>query len=607
MHFLCRSFIGRDPSAWSRFWENEPDDSSLRLAKGHLFSLITLSGSSNSDLASRGRALIDEITAVYLSSASADPKSAFNAVGQTLKSNYSDFQVNLVIVSLVKDQLYLFLFGQCSVYLYRGSSFSQIAHSLVGDPVFISGPAQPDDLLVFGSQSFFDQFGQENLLLPPPPSPSALEEFYQSRLIDFSNQSTAAALVKIIPDDESVVAPPPINQPPSSPQPPPPVPTTSIPRRFPFIRPKPVYVSTSSTFYHRSTRTVNFIIILLVIAAFGLLIGFGYRRNQQISTDRQIQALVGEIETKLDGALSVKNFDPDSALALTNQAKESLTRLKAITPDSVKVASLSKQIEQLAGQIGSAESFNPPLFYDTTLLAPNSKYQKMLLVGDQLALLDPGSGRVDLVHLELRSKTNYYQNSNLSEFTTFWVSASRILALSSSQISTLESSPKTLFSFSPPASYTAAASWNENSYLVGPSQTDIIKFTPQTKDNFSPPKPWLSSGKLDFSPVSIAINGKIYLLGSDCRVRLFDRGQPVAFDSVPIANCRSPSSLSVNLTGDKIAFIDNQTTVYLLDSKGQIKSRYVFSDKKFLDILLHPTLSKIYFLSSDQKIYYLEL
>lgn len=607
MHFLCRSFIGRDPTFWSRFWENEPDDPEVRLTKGHLFSLISITDPSGADLSITGRALIDDLTSAYFSKDHLSPELAFKAITQVLSGpDIRPLTPTLVLLALVKDRLHLYLFGNTAIYLYRTSQICPLSQASIGESSTLQGKVLPSDLLLFGHQSFFDQFGESSLHQPLPSTPSALEDTFLTRLMEFSIQSTAAALVSILPDPESVTTSPLASSAPLSTSPLPP-PTQASTPKFTFFKPKPVFVSPVSSTHTQRHGTLNLFLSLGVIALIGLLVVFGYRRNQQLSVTRQTKELISQIESNLNQALSVKNLDPDAALALTQKAKTHLSKLQAINPNNPQALSLAKQVDQLAGRTGSGEDFNPPLFYDATLLSTNPSYKKMLLVGDQLALVDASSGRVDMVHLTLRSKSNFYQNPNLSSNQYYWVSGTRILAGSASGLTSIEASSQSLFTFSESAPYTAAATWNDNSYLVSPSLTDIFKFTPQTKNNFSPPKPWLASTKLDFSPVSIAINGKIYLLGADCRVRQFDRGNSVDFLSVPITNCRSPSSLSVSSDGSRIAFLDNSESVYLLDSSGQIKSRYAFLGKKFVDVLLHPTLSKIYFLASDQKIYYLDL
>ncbi|MFA6602634.1 MAG: hypothetical protein WCT01_02400 [Candidatus Shapirobacteria bacterium] len=607
MHFLCRSFIGRDPAFWSRFWENEPDNPEVRLTKGHLFSLISITDSTGADLSVTGRALIDDLTSIYFSSQHLSPELAFKAITTVLSGpDFQHLSPTLVLLALVKDRLHLYLYGDTAIYLYRTSKVCLLSRASVGESSTLQGQVIPGDLLLFGHKSFFDQYGESELHQPLPTTPSALEDIFLTRLMEFSTQSTGAALVSILPDPDSLTATP-MPAASASSQPPPSVQSPPHSSKFSFFKPRPVFVTPVSSTHSQRHGTLNLFLSLGVIVLIGLLVAFGYQRNQQLSVNRQTKELITQIESNLNQALSVKNLDPDAALALTQKAKTQLSKLKLINPNNPQALSLSKQVDQLAGRTGSGEDFNPPLFYDATLLSTNPEYQKMLLVGDQLALIDPASGRVDMVHLTLRSKSNFYQNPDLSSAQYFWVSGNRILSGSSSRLTTVEASKKVLYSFSDTAPYTAAATWNDNSYLVAPSLTDIYKFTPQTKDNFSPPKPWLVSSKLDFSPVSIAINGKIYLLGADCRVRLFDRGNPVDFLSVPITNCRSPSSLSVSSDGSRLAFLDNSVSAYLLDSQGQIKSRFAFLGKKFVDVLLHPTLSKIYFLASDQKIYYLDL
>ena len=65
MHFICRSFIGKNNlNCWSQYWENEPDDE-LKLTKGHLFGLINLKNNQEEESVTIGHDIISEINQLY--------------------------------------------------------------------------------------------------------------------------------------------------------------------------------------------------------------------------------------------------------------------------------------------------------------------------------------------------------------------------------------------------------------------------------------------------------------------------------------------------------------------------------------------------------------
>src|SRR3990167_6505328 len=104
MYFACRSFIGKGtPQNWSQFWENEPDEPSLAVRRGHLFGLISASipSESQQQINILGHQFIDFINQEYFSPAENPPQAQLLSAVNKLLAQYKSELASLTLILAV--------------------------------------------------------------------------------------------------------------------------------------------------------------------------------------------------------------------------------------------------------------------------------------------------------------------------------------------------------------------------------------------------------------------------------------------------------------------------------------------------------------------------
>ena len=362
MHFLCRSFIGPpSSSSWSQYWENEPDDPAASLSKGHLFGLITLS-SPHPDLPSLGRQLIIALNQTYFT-ATLSVKDSLELAAQTLPPSS---KVSLLVI--IGQTAHLFTRGSTVIILKRGQQVSQFSQPL-------SGPIQNLDRFLLSTSEFIDFFTWEKIKSTLAENRvQTIEEIFLPQIcLPGQKSNLAASLVEVFTDNSEEGN----SLPPAEVAPPPKAP---FPAKFRFLdlfKPrKSVFVSNFDTPQSLRRRRLNSavgLLAIILIVTFSLIV---YRHNRQSSLNSQYAKLKTSLESNIQNALAVKNLDPASALALVNQAKQILDQMNQLGPNP-EVENYRQQIASFSARLGSASDFNPPSFYDTSLLAPSPAFDHL--------------------------------------------------------------------------------------------------------------------------------------------------------------------------------------------------------------------------------------
>ncbi len=624
MHFTCRPFIGRsDPLHWCQYWENEPDDPSLVSQKGHLFGLIYLAPSSPLDnLSLLGRQIIDQISADYYTSSGPHP---FSHLSSPLTFPNillpPETQISLALAVVQGQRLHLAAFNPVDIFLRRGD---QISHLLTNQEPLIqtlSGPILASDQLFLSTHSFFSAFSldQINSTLSLP-SLQNIEENFLSRLNSFTDQAgLAAALIQINFDENE--------SPPPSPPPAPVIQSTVTPKlsspllprlrllfgRFKkrFFRRRSEYVPSpqvkTTLRRHRLRLLVAAALILAILASSYL----GYRRNQSRKLEARYLNLKSQLDQKINDAQTIKNLNLDSSLESARQAENILGQMLPLKIHLDQVTSYQNQIKSLLAQTGSPDSLNLPLFYDTSLLANQSPYSRFLFTSDHLYLLDSTSGRIDLVNLPAKSTQKVITSDSVKNSLALLFSQKNLYLLKPDGFYLVNpNNISRLIDFTQgqkPITPVDAAFWNGSLYLLDSQNQTIWKFAPNST-GFSPPQDWLKSKEgFPQSPISLAINGNVWLISRDGQISSYLRGQPQDFKTSSVYHATNAIRLVTNPDSDKFAFVADDSFIYVYKKDGQSQAKFNLSPQKILDLALSSDSKDIYLLSSDQKIYKIAL
>jgi len=603
MHFTCRSFIGKNSSQnWSQYWENEPDDSFIQSQKGHLFGLVDFFSPDDSEIATTGHNIIDKINQIYFNLDSTDILSSLKQTINQVNQFSDSSKLNLTLVVILESVVYIVSLGSNKVALNRGS---QISLLLKGDNKLnsISGPIKSQDRVFIMTNSFFNQINwnkiksilfEENI--------QNIEENILSLFYSVENQDhLSAALIEINSDESQIISSPEIQLPPP----------ISEPILETKIDPIPeVFVENQQPRLIGKRKKIQVVVALVLLVGLFVSSFFGYQKNKKITAENKYQQLKTELESQLNNISLVKSMNLEAAQTGAKESEKLVDQMIKLDVHIDEVNQFKSQINLLLSQTGVNQNFTPETFFDTSLIISNPQYKDLLLVGNKIYLLDSASGRIDSLSITEKSSKSLLISENIKSATKIFGDDKKLYLSYQDHISQINDSSIdqkiSLSSLEESVTVTDIQSWNGSLYLIDSDNQSVWKFTPNSS-GFSSPQNWLKDNKkLSLGPISLAIDGEIWVLYQNGSIENYISGVK---DNFKLSGTNQFSQTkNLDLSSEEngfITFIDNQNIIFVYKKTGDFVAKYNLGQLKVVDTVISDNI--LYVLASDQKIYKISL
>jgi len=607
MHFICRSFIGKNsPHFWSQYWENETDDI-LKLTKGHLFGLINLNNKEEDETITIGHDIISNINELYFSQKFADINLCLKNSLDVLSKNpiFLNYQIDLVLVVVHDNHAFIATLGDNSCFLQRGSQISQIVSGKSIQIHSCHGPLSDKDRLLLASSKFIKSITFENIKTFLIDSKiQTIEENIFSQLNSFEDQNQISAALIECHQDEQVVPDNPevqINK------------EDDILPTAPIYTQKPdnIFVHHQSNFKVGRRKKIQLIFAIVLIIGLFISIYYGNQKNKSLKAESNFKSLKSELEIKLSNINTLKGLNLESASIVAKEAKEIANQMSHLGIHQQEVSGYQSQIDTILSQTGSEENFNPPILLDTSLIISQPQFSHLYFSDNNLYLLDPVNGRIDLIDPQKKSNKNILISNDVKSSTNLLFNNKTPYLLKDNQLSIIDQNKlltKVDFSSQETApTVTDLDFWNGSIYVLDNQVQTIWKLTPNSS-GFSAPQKWLKNdAKLEIGANSLAIDGQIWVLNHSGQIELYTSGVKDKFNQNQKNNFTKTTSLFTDPNSDFIVFNDNSEYLYVYKKNGEYNSKYNIKKFKIIDFTFDSTNKTIYFLSSDQKIYQVTL
>ncbi len=616
MHFICRSFIGKNkPTCWSQYWENEPDDE-LKLTKGHLFGLINLKNSQTDEPVTIGHDIIAEINQLYHSQKfndiNLDLKNALNLLSQN--PIFLNYEIDLVLAVVQKDHVFLATLGANSCILQRNS---QISHIISGKPsqIFSShGPILNNDRLLLTSSRFLETIPLEKIkTILVDTKIQNIEENFLSLLYSAPDQNQVSAVLiechqdeqieTISPDTQAVIEEnnsPPIQSSPT-------ISHTSIYSQ----KPDSIFVHHQSNSKVSHRKKTQLIIAILLIIGLSISIYYGNQKNKSIKAESSYKLLKTELEQKLNNVNTLKGLDLDAASKVAKEAKELANQMSNLNVNQQEISQYQSLIDTILSQTGSDDNFKPQMVQDTSFIVSQPQFSRIYFSNKNLYLLDSTKGRIDIFNPQTKSNQSLIISDDVKSASHLVFNNDDPYLLKDNKLSLIEknnlSSKFDFGSLETSLSIDDIDFWNGSLYVLDNQNQSIWKLTPNSS-GYSSPQKWLKNDlKLEIGSNSLAIDGQIWVLNHSGQIELYTSGVKDKFDQKQNNNFIKTFSLITSPDSDFIVFNDNSQFIYVYKKNGEFSSKYNLSKFKIIDLAFDSANKIIYFLSSDQKIYQITL
>lgn len=615
MHFICRSFIGKNnPDSWSQYWENEPDNE-LKLTKGHLFGLVNLKSNQGEESVTVGKDIISEINQLYFSCESKDIILCLKDAVTSLTKNpiFSNYQIDVVLIVVLDNQLYIATYGTHGCLLQRGSKISQLISGKKNQFLSLCGPIQDEDRILLVSSKFLETITWEGIKRTlVDENIQNIEEDFLSSLYSVPDQNyISAALIECHPDistpiietGKEVLSLDDSNQI-----------STPIVNSSPIINNKKIdsiFVHHQSNFKVSRRKKNQLVFALILIIGLCISIYYGNQKNKTIKAEASFNSLKTELELKLSNINALKSLDLEAAVDGAKEAEEIVQQMINLKINQQQVSQYKEQIDAIQFQTGGDDSIIPQMVQDTSFIVSQPQFSNLYFFNNNLYLLDSSKGRLDVLNPQTKSTQSVIISDSIKSATHLLFDNNNLYILVNNKLSLIgKNSLSPTYDFEPIKSTLSISDidfWNGSLYVLDNQNQLIWKLAPNS-DGFSNPQKWLKNDfKLEIGSNSLAIDGQIWVLNQSGQVTLYTSGVKDKFDIKKQINFIKTSSLITDPNSDYIVFNDNSQFIYVYKKNGEFYSKYNLSKLKIVDLAFDSQNKIIYFLSSDQKIYQITL
>lgn len=507
----------------------------------------------------------------------------------------------VVLVAVVEDEegtaLYLLSEGEGLIAeLFREGKENNL--SSLGEGQVVSGILKEGDRIVLATESLQNFFTGDMLSLSKVPLESFEDEVESFLPEAQTNPLAVIVLEKEQPAGETdkVVE----------------VPTLKEASKEEKNRPQ-LQLASIFRFFPRSRKSVLVLLAILavVIAVFG---GITYQKNQEAQVLANLTQNLDKSKEALSKSNTLKDSDPQAALASLEEAKKFVIAALTIKPDHAEALALKDQIEKGVPNILKAETIdNFPAWLDLGLIKADLSAKRLSLSAGKVLVLD--ESKQVLVSVDIKTKAHEILAGEEK------IGEAKIASLNG-DAAWVYSEDKGILRFEGGKVVVVSKTdkeWGEvldvygfsgNLYLLDIGKNQIWKYMP-IASGFSDKKEYLKEGvKVDFSGAKrMQIESSIYILKSGGEILRFTQGSSDFFAYSGLDKpVKDAKSFFVSSETDNLYLLDGENNrLLVLDKKGVYKGQYQSSRfGGFSDLVVDEDGKKVYLLEGS-KIYSMEL
>jgi len=540
---------------------------------GKLFASLSLQGEKEEEsLSSAGKDIFEALEQEFFTLENKDLESIKNAVSKTLEKIPEGLEASLTIATLVKNILYLYVFGEGRVAIKRKDMFGVLLDGESNLLKSSSGFLEGGDLLILETKQFKNNISEEDLIKSiGSQTPQEIAETL-APLIHQTEEGGASALILGYQEEkqEEPMLETPIQE--IAPEEAP----TKKRLSFPQEKVKMYLGGMLSSIKLPTIRGTNhskklyLTIFLLILIVFVTSIIFAIKKQN----DAKTKALFNQIYTQAQ-----KKYDEGQGLIGLNQNlanQDFLSAKDTLTKGEGNFSKDSKEEKQILDLLAKVE---------------NALAQTSGINSAQAKQVDQNLSSILSIELK-NTGSNYFTQDDKN---TYFISGDGVVSVDK----TTQSSKVLIKASDLPQNIGGLGIYYGNIYVLDKTTGQILKFVQSngfSKTNYFDTPPSLSDAK------SLTIDGSIWIL-LQSNIEKFTKGKQDPLSLSGLDNAFSnPTRVFTSVDINNLYVLDNgNQRIIVFDKNGLYKAQYkasVLKDAKDFEVL--ESSNKIYVLSGGK-------
>jgi len=575
------------PTSWSQAYN-----------AGSLFAVLSLSIPPDADseelsLNSLGKELLSTLEEEYFTLETKNLEAIKKAVQTTIQKIPDTIESSLVIVSVINDVLYGYVYGTAEVSIKRGSKVATILKATDSSTLKTgSGNVLDNDIIILGTKTFYALAPHSEFTTTfENNTPADIAEILLPKVHEKEDGGICAIIIRYsrpiqtpIIEEENT----PLTAVPNDEEKP-----TETEDIAPHSAQKPFSLMPMVSSYFNSIKNfipplpltrlshTNRLFLTIALVLGVVLIGsilFAISKDENTKSKKAFDRVYQEAKTKYDEGQSLANLNRNLSQEDLKKAKEIITKGKS----DIKAGSVEdKKLDELLSQIEA--SLDPE--------TPNKSASAKQVEASESPLLD-----------------SLIKNRNVLFATQ---KDSTIYLLSQEDISTQisDKKEKIITNNDDWQKASGIGEYNGNLYVLDKDANTILKYVP-TEEEFGKREYLAGTPSKEFSTAAaMTIDTAVYVLHNDGTIKKFLRGKEEKFEISGLTPALSnPTRVYTNDDNDYLYVLDNgNSRIVVLRKDGSVNTQYqadVIKNAKDFDV---KESSKKIFVLSNGKVYQIDL
>lgn len=599
------------PSLWSQVHTFIPEDPEKLTKRGKLLAVISLrSVEAGVETVALGREVLSRVHEEYFGNLTGGVFERLKTTLEKIKEEWpgTDIIAGVVLSTNRGEVFYTGILGKGKIFIKRGGALKEVLAGNDGEEIQTgSGLVKPGDVLLLGSQSFFEIVSEGVIKASLGlDNPEEMVESLAPMVLSRQDLGQAAAVISTLVTETQVNGNELVS---FATDGEPDRPTSEAKRnlkdllkeRFSLLKGK---ISLPSVELGRirlnrrrseGKRPKMMILAIILIILFTSSLFLGNRNKKRLEKERQAKILLSQAETKYRQAQEIIDSDANGATSLLEEAASLLAQAKKLSSQP-EILRLETEVNEFASKNDKDRNLGEiPIFFDLNLIKEQANANAVSRYKSQLAVFDKGKAAIYTIDLEKKS-SEFIAEPKLATVEAIHFTDDRIFAFFEQGVLEVKVKEKKSSVIIPKDSswgkIVSLSSFAGNLYLLDQEKKTIWQYT-KTDSGYSSVKNWLSSSdssKFD-QFVSFAIDGSIWVLGGNGRILKFVQGKQ---DSFTLKGIKQESLVNAETlyTDEESQFlyllIGKEKQVVVLSKNGQFQGRFWWSGRPEGPVMIMP-------------------
>lgn len=590
--------LGAPDGGWSQVHTFVPQEEEKQEARGQLIAVICAKFPKEGiEAVEAGREILARLHEEYFGKTDDLPFAALKKAAASVGQEFDQKEIEVTIVAMVlwQDFVYLTIWGEGKVAVLRDSQLGFLDKS-------VSGQIHDGDMFLLGTGKFFEVIGEGVVRAAlKTRNPVEAEELLLPQVHQSSDQAElAAAVVKtdVLESPGQLLTKE--KEGPKEKSQPGKVASflVSFAKRLPE---QPIYVKGDR---ERSKKTAfTAALILLILLLISSFLGFRQHRLNLFRASYETQLL--EAQDKLTQALDLSDLNPVRARQLVSEVRTAVSDLDEQGIKDERLAQLKTQLGEVLGSVFGEYEVEGALFLDLSIIRDGLVASSLTASGEEILVFDREGNRV--VSFNFAGKNTQILAGSGE------VGGARLAAFYAGRVFVLKDDGIWEVGEGRAENVVENEDWGEilffeayggNLYLVDQTLGEIWRY-PGGETGFGVKQRWFGSGMTaDFSKAQDStIDGSIWFLEEDGKVRKFTRGAPESFSFRDFGeNFRQPQAIFASDTTDNLYILDPLSAkIFVFAKKGEYQKTLIWEGlSQARDFVVSEETGKVLILTGDK-------